>query len=38
MKERYGVLEPIPSYSALEEKHKHKHKHKHDHEDEDELA
>ena len=39
-KERYGVLEPIPSYSAVEEKpkHKHKRKHKHDHEDEDELA
>ena len=37
-RERYGVLEPIPSYSAVEEKPKHKHKHKHDHEDEDELA
>ena len=41
-RERYGVLEPIPSYSAVEEKpeqkHKRKHKHKHDHEDEDELA
>jgi len=37
-REQYGVLEPIPSYSAVKEKPKHKHKHKHDHEDEDELA
>jgi len=39
-RERYGVLEPIPSYSAVEEKpkQKHKRKHRHDHEDEDELA
>jgi polyphosphate kinase 2 len=37
-REQYGVLEPIPSYSAVEEKPKHKHKHKHDHEGEDELA
>jgi len=37
-REQYGVLEPIPSYSAVKEKPKHKHKHKHDHEDEDESA
>ena len=37
-RERYGVLEPIPSYSAVEEKPKQKHKRKHKHEDEDELA
>jgi len=34
LKERYAVLEPIPSYAAAKEMPKHKHKHK----DEDELA